>query len=237
MHRDLLRLKNIGVKYERREGRWKFNQYWALKDVSFNVKKGELIGVIGRNGAGKSTLLRLLAGIYRPDKGRIEKGYDYTASLLALNIGFVAHLSGRENVVLNALLLGLQKAYALSLVEDIKAFSDLGDYFEQPIITYSTGMKARLGFSIAYHADPDLILIDEALGVGDKEFKEKSRAAIIEKLNHDETTVVITSHSIGMLKNLCHRVVWLEHGTVYKIGEAKAVIDEYSAQPQAKLKV
>lgn len=224
---DLLRLKHVGLKYERRKGRWQFEQYWALKDVSFSLEKGEVFGVIGRNGAGKSSLLRLLAGIFTPDKGRIEKSYDYTASLLALNVGFVPHLSGRDNVVLNALLLGIEKDYILSIIEKIKAFSGLGDFFEQAVITYSTGMKSRLGFAIAYHAEPDLILLDEVLGVGDKEFREESQKAIIEKISQSSTTVVITSHAVDTLNKLCNRVLWLEDGRVHRLGQASDVVDEY----------
>ena len=233
---DLLRLRNVGVRYERRKGRWRFQQYWALKNINFSLKKGEVLGVIGRNGAGKSTLLRLLAGIYRPDRGRVEKSFEYTATLLALNVGFIAHLSGRDNVVLSALLLGLDKDYALSVIEEVKAFSGLGEFFEQPVISYSTGMKARLGFAVAYYANPDLILIDEVLGVGDREFKEKSQEAINEKLNQASTTVVITSHAVSILRDLCQRVVWLEEGIVMKIGQADTVIDDYN-QSKPKLKV
>lgn len=224
---DLIRLKNIGVKYERREGRWSFSQYWALKDISFNISVGESVGIVGRNGSGKSTLLRLLTGIYKADKGKFEKCRDYTASLIALNVGFTAHLTGRENVVLSALLLGLSQQEAEGIVEDVKEFCGLGDFFDRPVITYSTGMKAKLGFSIAQYANPDLILLDETLGVGDKDFKLKSTKIIKEKILNKRNTVVLVSHGSGTLKELCTKVIWIEDGCVFMQGDPEQVTDAY----------
>ncbi len=227
--KDLIRLNNVAVKYERREGRWKFSQYWALKDISFTIQEGESVGVIGRNGAGKSTLLRLLAGIYKADKGEFEKCRDYTASLIALNVGFSAHLTGRENVVLGALLLGLERKEAEGIVEDVKEFSELGDFFDQPVVTYSTGMKSKLGFAIAQYANPDLILLDETLGVGDKNFKVKSEKIIKDKILNNKNTVVITSHAASTLKELCTKVIWIEDGCVKMQGPANEVVDAYES--------
>lgn len=227
MGQDLLSLKNVAVKYEQRKGRWKFEQFWALKDISFTIKQGEVVGIIGRNGAGKSTLLKLLAGIYKPDKGQLEKFRDYKATLLALNVGLVAQLSGRDNVVLGAMLLGLKKSEAVAIIDEVKAYSELGDFFEQPVMTYSSGMKARLGFSVAYYANPELILIDEALGVGDKGFREKSNEAIKEKIRQEDTTVVIVSHAMATIRELCTKVIWIENGAVYRMGEPKEILDAY----------
>lgn len=225
----LMSLENVGIKYERREGRWKFSQFWAIQDVSFDIHKGECVGIIGRNGAGKSTLLRLLAGIYKADRGEVTKHQPFTSSLLALNVGFVNHLSGRENVVLGAMLLGLTKARAKEIVEEVKLFSGLGDFFEQPILTYSTGMKARLGFSVAHHANPDMILIDETLGVGDKDFVGKSTKALEAKIKNKATTVVLVSHAVPTHRKLCDKVIWIENGVVFKQGDAAEVLDAYVA--------
>ncbi len=227
MKQDLIRLKNVGVKYERREGRWKFSQFWALKDISFTIQQGEILGVVGRNGSGKSTLMRLLANIYQPDRGEMQHCRPFTASLIALNVGFVAHLSGRDNVVLGAMLLGLDRKSALAIVDDVKEYSELGEFFEQPVITYSSGMKSRLGFSVAKYANPDLILIDEALGTGDERFRKKSEKAIKEKLLRDTSTVVLVSHSPGILRELCSRVIWIENGVVNMQGDPNDVLDAY----------
>ena len=225
---ELLRLTNVGVKYERRKGRWKFEQFWALKDISFSINQGDSIGIVGRNGAGKSTLLRLLAGIYKADRGKFEKLQNFSSSLIALNIGLSPQLSGRDNVVLGALLLGLKREQALAIVEDVKDYSELGDFFEHPVMTYSSGMKARLGFAIAYYANPEVILMDEVVGgVGDKTFVEKSQKAMQEKLSKANTTLILVSHNIKVLKEFCNKAIWIEEGKVFMQGEANQVLNAY----------
>ncbi|MCA9837909.1 MAG: ABC transporter ATP-binding protein [Trueperaceae bacterium] len=226
---ELLRLNNVGLKYERRQGRWRFHQFWVLKDISFSLSQGDVLGVVGRNGAGKSTLLRLLAGIYKPNCGSLERMSRFSSSLIALNVGLAPRLSGRDNVILGALLLGLDRDKATSIVEAVKDYSELGDFFEQPVTTYSTGMKSRLGFAIAYYANPDLILIDEAIGgVGDKTFVNKSKKAIEEKIMRGSSTVVLVSHSVGTLKEFCNRVIWIEDGVVHMDGDPKTVLSAYA---------
>ena len=173
MNKLAISIENIGVAYRRKIGFFRQEKFWAINDVSFNVYHGETLGVIGRNGAGKSSLLRVLAGIVNPDKGKVVN-YGVTASLLSLQVGFVNHLTGRENAILSGMMLGLTKSEVKNRIDDIREYSDLGEFFDQPVKSYSSGMRARLGFSIAIYVDPDIILLDEVLGVGDMEFNEKS---------------------------------------------------------------
>ena len=222
----VLSLRNVGFSY-RRKGAGHDRTYWALKDVSFDLHHGEALGVIGRNGAGKSTLLRLMAGITRPDRGTLVNN-GYTASLLSLQVGFVPYLTGRKNAILSSLLLGLKYTEVEEKMLSIIKFAELGDFIDQPIATYSSGMKARLGFSVAFHADPDVLLIDEVLGVGDADFKEKSTAVMKEKIRSDKT-VVMVSHSASTIQELCTRAVWIEDGVTRADGEPASVLKEYQS--------
>lgn len=222
-----IKLVNVGMKYKVRSTIFSSQEYWALKDISFELRHGETLGVIGRNGVGKSTLLRLLAGIVSPDRGQVIN-HGVTSSLLSLQVGFIPHLTGRENAILSAMMLGLPKRKVLSLMTAIYEYCDIEEFFDQPVKGYSSGMRARLGFSIAYHADPDVLLIDEVLGVGDADFKIKSAQALKERINSDET-VVIVSHNVNTLKQLCDRVVWLEQGAVQMEGEVNEVLDAFSS--------
>ncbi len=224
--RIILSAQNVGVSYRQRTGLLKYERFWALSDVSFELHAGETLGVIGCNGAGKSTLLRMIAGIIDPDRGQLSRQPDTTASLLALNAGFKPELSGRENAMFSGLLLGLSHQQISGKLDEIKAFSDLEDFFERPVGTYSTGMRARLGFAVAIHADPDVLLIDEVLGVGDESFKIKSHAAMKAKINSDKT-VVLVSHSMAAIRSLCDRVLWLQEGRSIACGETNWVIDGY----------
>lgn len=201
------------------------NGFWALKDVSFDVYHGETLGVIGRNGVGKSTLLKIMAGIISPDRGRMMNLVG-RASLLSLQVGFIAHLTGRENAMMSAMLLGMSRRAAKDKLDEIIEFSGLGDYIDEPTGNYSSGMRARLGFSVAYYSDPDILLIDEVLGVGDADFKAKSTAAMKERIRSDRT-VVIVSHQMSTIRELCDRVVWLEHGETVAAGDAESIVLEY----------
>ncbi|BCO09779.1 hypothetical protein GF1_21550 [Desulfolithobacter dissulfuricans] len=220
-----LRLRNVAVAYERRFGFFRRQKYWALKDVSFDLYHGETLGVIGRNGVGKSTLLRLLAGIIAPDKGEI-KNYGVTASLLTLQVGFVPHLTGRENAVLSGMLLGMSKREVLERMDAIREYADIGEFFDHPVREYSTGMRARLGFAVAIHVNPDVILLDEVLGVGDSIFRDKSTKSI-KNLIRSQKSVIIVSHQPAMLRELCDRIVWIEKGVVQGIGDVKSVLNTY----------
>lgn len=222
----VIRLTDVGYYFQKRKGFFSKERFWALKQVDFSLYKGESLGVIGRNGAGKSTLLKLLAGITNPDKGSLQN-FGYSASLLSLQAGFVPYLTGRENVLLNGMILGVKKSEILNHMEDIYEFSGLNSFFDQPIHTYSSGMKARLGFSIAFQLDPDIFLLDEVLGVGDETFKQKSSKKMKEKIR-SEQTVVLVSHSLLTIKELCDRAVWIESGISRAEGKPEEVIAEYN---------
>lgn len=222
----ILEARNVGLSYRQRTGVLRYNQFWALDDVSFTLKSGETLGVIGANGAGKSTLLRMIAGITEPDRGKLWRQPGLSASLLALSVGFKPELSGRENVIIGGLLLGLSLKRVRALMDEIHSFSELGAFFERPVGTYSTGMRARLGFAVAIHADPDIMLIDEVLGVGDESFKLKSHQAMRDKIRARKT-VVLVSHSMEAIESLCDRVLWLHEGRSLICGPKDEVIRGY----------
>ncbi len=226
-HELVLELRNVGLRYRRGRGilPHHHSDFWALEDVSLNLRAGETLGIIGRNGAGKSTLLKLLAGIILPDRGSMVN-HGYQTTLLSLQVGFVPHLSGRENVVLSGLLLGLTLRQIEAKMDDIIAFAELEDFVDEPIQTYSSGMRARLGFSTAFYVDPDVILIDEVLGVGDAAFQRKSKAVMQERIR-SEKTVVLVSHSAGSIRSLCDRAVWIDNGRVAADGEVEPVLETY----------
>lgn len=201
--------------------------FWALRDISFSVKEGVSLGVIGKNGAGKSTLLQVLTGIYKPDEGTVErKG---RVGLLQLGTGFHPELSGRENIYLNGAILGLRKKEIDSLYDSIVAFSELERFIDTPIKNYSTGMVARLGFSIAVNIKPDIFLIDEVLAVGDESFRKKCIEKI-EEIKKLGRTIVFVSHSMGEVKKLCDRAICLDHGQIIFEGSSADTSDFYMEQ-------
>lgn len=222
----IISLKNVGVSYRRRAGVLRWNKYWALNDITFDLYKGETLGIIGRNGAGKSTLLQVLAGIISPDKGVITHN-ESTVSLLSLQVGFLPHITGRENAILSGMLLGINKSDIEKAMPKIIEFSGLGEFIDQPVNSYSTGMRARLGFSVANQMDPDVILVDEVLGVGDVEFKKKSAAAMREKISSNKT-VVIVSHDEKTLKDLCDRILWVDRKGMCVEGGIDDVLISYN---------
>ena len=207
-------------------------RFWALEEVSLTLRRGERLGVIGRNGAGKSTLLRTLAGIIAPDRGRITRA-PVACQLLSLSLGFMPHLSGRDNAVLAGLMLGMRRREIVRRLPAILEFSELGDFFEQPISSYSTGMTMRLGFSVALQVEPDVLLIDEVLAVGDAEFQEKSGSALGERI-HGGTTVVFVSHGDAQIRQVCNRALWIEHGRSVMQGDVDEVLAAYHADPHAQ---
>lgn len=224
--RIILQAQNVGLSYRQRTGFLRHERFWGLQDVSLELREGETLGVIGSNGAGKSTLLRLFAGIVAPDRGKLWRKPGTSASLLALNAGFKPDLSGRENTIFGGLLLGLSRREIGRRLEQIKDYSDLGDFFERPVGTYSTGMRARLGFALAMNSDPDILLIDEVLGVGDESFKYKSQQAMKEKIRSNKT-VVLVSHSMDAVRDLSDRVLWMHGGRSIVCDEKNKVIDGY----------
>ncbi len=222
----IIQLKNVGAAYKVKSGFFRRKKVWALKDISFDVYEGETLGVIGRNGAGKSTVLQMLSGIITPDRGIMTTKPDCQISLLSLQVGFVQQLTGTENAILSGLLFGIKPETMKRMIPDVANFSGLGSYMDEPVNTYSTGMRARLGFAVAFYADPDIILIDEVLGVGDQEFKEKSAAALRQKISSNKT-VVIVSHNANTILELCNRVVWIENGTSKMLGSPDEVVEKY----------
>ena len=222
----ILQLSRVGVFYRRKKGMFHSELFWALHDVSFNLYAGETLGVIGRNGAGKSTLLQLLAGILEPDRGdKIAK--PLRISLLSLQAGFLGHLNGWQNAVLSCMLLGLKRDEIEACKEEILAFSELGDFIYQPVRSYSTGMRARLGFSVAFQIQPDVLLLDEVLGVGDEAFREKSSTAMRNRIRSD-ATIVLVSHNAPTIERLCDRVVWIDDGRSVMEGKPDEVLSAYN---------
>ena len=200
--------------------------FCALKDVSLEVKKGECLGIIGPNGSGKSTTLGLMAGVLRPSSGAIET-HGRIAPLLELGAGFHLELTGVENILLNGVLLGLTREEVRERMDEIIAFSGLGDFVHRPVRVYSSGMVARLGFSVAVHLDPDILLIDEVLAVGDQAFQQKCVAKMGEFLLGG-TTMVLVSHNMDAVQVICSRVAFLEAGHLIDIGKPDAIISEYA---------
>ena len=224
MSKLAIELKGVGLAFPLQR-RLLGNRHWALQDVSLRLDHGDKLGLIGRNGAGKSTLLRVLSGALIPDRGVVMRDHG-SVQLLAINLGFVPHLSGRENAILSGLLQGLTKRQIEGKLDAIREFADIGTFFDQPISTYSSGMTSRLGFAVAVQLEPDVLLVDETLGVGDADFKKKSSAAIRQRFA-GEHTVVLVSHSVGTIKELCNKVVWVEGGRTVMTGPAAEVIDAY----------
>ncbi len=229
--RIVLRLRNVGVSYQRRSGLFSHKPFWALRDISFDLHRGESLGVIGGNGAGKSTLLKVITGIIDPDRGHVERG-DLHAAMLSLRIGFLPNLTGRQNAILSGMLMGIRRREVVRNMDEIIAFSGLEDFIDQHLNIYSAGMKARLGFAVAFLSDPDILLVDEALGVGDADFKRKSSALLREKIKSDKT-VVIVSHATAQIRALCDRVVWIEKGITKMVGSVDEVLSQYGDDEMA----
>ena len=197
----------------------------ATDDVSFKIYKGEKIGIIGFNGAGKSTLLKIISGVYTPDEGEVIINGNI-APLLSLGAGFDKNYSGRENIFLNGAILGYDEEFLKSKYDEILEFSELGEFINLPVKNYSSGMLSKLGFSIATIVDPDILILDEVLGVGDINFKKKSKEKI-KSLMESNTTVLLVSHSIKEIRNICDKAIWIDKGKVVDIGEVNSVCDKY----------
>jgi ABC-type polysaccharide/polyol phosphate transport system ATPase subunit len=197
----------------------------ALQDISLDINKGDIYGVVGRNGAGKSTLLKVLSKIILPTKGRVMI-WGEAVSLLGVGAGFHMELTGRENVYLYSSLLGRSRRKILDLMDEIIDFAEIGDFFDAPIRIYSSGMTARLGFSVAMAERPDILLVDEVLGVGDEGFKLKCKNRF-DEFREAGSTIVIVSHGLNMIKSFCNKVVWLHRGKIRAMGEPKDTINKY----------
>lgn len=203
----------------------KNEDFWALKDVSFNIGKGEVVGLIGSNGAGKSTLLKVVSGVMKPTKGKVKvKGV--ISPMIELGAGFDGNLTARENIYLNGAILGYSKEFLDDKFDEIVEFSELKDFLDVPVKNFSSGMTAKLAFSIATIVNPEILIVDEILSVGDIKFQEKSKKKMLEMIKGG-TTVLYVSHSLQSIKELCTKVVWLEHGKVVKMGDTNKICDAY----------
>ena len=203
----------------------KYEEFWALKNISFEVKKGEVLGIIGHNGAGKSTLLKVISGILKPTTGTVNVEGNIVP-MLELGSGFDFDLTGRENIFLNGAILGYSKEFLEDKYDEIVEFSELGKFIDLPIRNYSSGMMMRLAFSVATVVNPEILIVDEILAVGDEDFQRKSRARMMELMSGG-TTVLFVSHSLDQIREMCHRVVWIEHGEIQAIGAAQEICDLY----------
>lgn len=204
----------------------KVELFHALKGVSFEIEEGKILGIIGKNGAGKSTMLRAIAGIFSPDKGTIDL-HGRTISLLSIGVGFNKKLTGRENIYLSGMLLGFSEQEIAQKEKEIIEFADIGEFIHKPVKTYSSGMYSKLAFAITAILETDITLIDEVLSVGDAKFKEKSYNKMKELISDEKRTVIIVSHSLETIKELCNEVLWLNDGEVMMKGTASEVIPKY----------
>ena len=222
----LISLRNIGLSYWLKTGLFHREKFWAIKNISFDLFGGDSLAVIGKNGVGKSTLLRLMGAIMSPDRGKIVFN-NVSTSLLSLNLGFIPYLSGRENAVLGGMFQGLTKDEIEDKLDEIIAFADLEEFIDQPISTYSSGMVARLGFSVAFQLRPDVLLVDEIMGVGDQSFQDKSKSVMKERIKSKDTTIVLVSHSAAEIRELCNRVIWIEDHVIQADGPTEEVLHDY----------
>ena len=220
-------LKNFSIQKNllRRDGE-DAEEFEAVKGVSFQVEKGEILGIIGKNGSGKSTLLRAIAGVFCPNSGTVDlKGN--TISLLSLGLGFKATLSGRKNIFISGMLLGFTEKQIKEKEQEIIEFAELGEFIDRPVKTYSSGMYSKLAFSITCNLETDIILVDEVLSVGDEGFQRKSLAKMESLIQDKDRTVIIVSHSIETLEKLCDRVMWMHEGEIMEIGAPERVLKQY----------
>ena len=204
------------------------DRFVAVKGISFYVREGEILGIIGKNGSGKSTTLNALAGIFSPDSGSIDLN-GHSISLLSIGVGFIREMTGRENITLSGMLLGFTEEQVKAKEQEIIDFAEIGEFIDMPVRTYSSGMYSKLAFSITAILETDIMLIDEVLSVGDQKFKKKSYEKMKSLISNKDRTVVIVSHSIETLKQLCDTVMWMHEGQIKRIGDPDEVLDEYVA--------
>ena len=207
------------------QGKIQYTEFEALKHVSFDVRKGEVVGLVGRNGAGKSTMLKVISGILKPTEGSVVV-HGNVAPMLELGSGFDMDMTGRENIFLNGAILGYTEDFLRRSYYDIVDFAEIEDFIDVPLRNYSSGMIARLAFSIATQINPEVLIVDEVLAVGDAEFQAKSLARMMEMMSGG-TTVLFVSHNLNQIRELCNRVVWLDHGAVRMLGDSQEVCDAY----------
>lgn len=207
------------------KGKLLYNDFIALHDISFDIYKGDILGLIGLNGAGKSTLLKILAGVLKPTTGTVKvKGQ--IAPLIEVGAGFDSELTARENIFLNGAILGYSRQFLESKFDEILDFAELQKFVDVPVKNFSSGMYARLGFAIATMVEPDILIVDEVLSVGDFRFQEKCEERIREMISHG-VTIILVSHDSKLIRDMCSRVIWLEHGAIRKMGDTESICDEY----------
>ena len=216
-------LKDYVIKFFRRE--IKHSEFWALKDVTFSVERGDRVGILGLNGAGKSTLLKVIAGVFKPTEGTVKKS-GKVAPLIELGAGFEKEYTGSENIFLNGALLGYSRDFIEDKYDEIVEFSELGEFINVPVKNYSSGMRARLGFSIATMVSPEILILDEVLSVGDAKFRKKSEKKILDMFQ-DGVTVLFVSHSLEQVKRLCNKAMILDHGKLIAYGDIEEVAAQY----------
>ena len=222
-------LKSYSIKQNLLHGkRSRAEEFQAVKNVSFKVEKGEILGLIGKNGSGKSTMLRAIAGIFSPNSGTINL-HGHSVSLLSIGVGFQKELSGRDNILLSGMLLGFSEERIREHMDEIIQFSELGKFIDAPVRTYSSGMHSKLAFSITAVLETDIILIDEVLSVGDSRFKKKSYAKMKELISDTNRTVVIVSHDMKTIRDLCSKVLWINDGEMVQYGDTETVLEAYDA--------
>jgi len=214
------------VLFPKKKKKFGGNSFHAIKNVSFELEEGKILGIIGRNGAGKSTMVRAIAGVFSPDKGKIDL-HGNTVSLLSIGVGFNRKLTGYENIYLSGMLLGFSEEEIAAKEKEIIDFADIGDFINKPVKTYSSGMYSKLAFAITAILETDVLLIDEVLSVGDEQFKKKSYNKMKELIYNEKRTVLIVSHSISTLRELCDEVLWLDDGKIKMLGKTNKVLDEY----------
>jgi ABC-type polysaccharide/polyol phosphate transport system ATPase subunit len=219
-------LNNISIRSTLFHRKTRDEVFEAVKGVSFEVEKGGILGIIGKNGSGKSTLLRSIAGVFSPNSGTIDL-HDHSVSLMALGVGFKPLLTGRVNIMLSGLILGFSEKEIREKLDEIIEFAELGDFIDKPVRTYSSGMNSKLAFAITAMLETDIMLVDEVLSVGDERFKIKSLAKMRELITNKDRTVIIVSHSIETLNELCDQVIWMNDGEIKEIGEPEIVLKHY----------
>lgn len=240
MDKEIVRVDNVSIKFKLDQNKikslkefvirtltkkMKYEDFWALKNVSFTVDRGDVVGIIGRNGSGKSTILKCIAGIYKPTSGKITAEGNIVP-MLELGSGFDMEMTGKENIFLNGAILGYSKEFLESKYYEIVEFAELGNFIYEPLRTYSSGMLMRLAFSIATVVNPEILIVDEILAVGDATFQEKSKKRMMELMSGG-TTVFFVSHNLKQIKEMCNKVVWLNHGEVKMIGPTEEVCKVY----------
>lgn len=240
MAKDIIKVENVGMKFNLSKekidslkdyiiksikGQVSYNEFWALKDINFTLQKGDRLGILGLNGAGKSTLLKVIVGVFKPTEGKVTK-YGKIAPLLELGAGFDSQYTGRENIFLYGAVLGLDRKFLESKYDEIVRFAELEDFIDVPVKNYSSGMRARLGFAIATIVEPEILILDEVLSVGDAKFRKKSEKKVMSMFDKG-VTVLFVSHSIEQVKRLCNKAILLEKGRIIASGDIDKVAKIY----------